>query len=583
MKKNTSGKKAIGWAGLLAALVVINLLASFVHARFDLTEDKRYSISRTTNELVNSLEDEVSILIFLKGDFPSEFRKLSNATGEFLSVLKEANPAKLHYRFIDPAEDAGDGRSWSDSLQALGIRPINLSVQVKSGEENKIAFPYALVQYKNENSFVNLFQSSKRTISVAELNSAEAMMEYQFNKAIDQLLHPGKPLIAYAVGNGEPTGQEIFSFNHAVDPESVQQFTQDKEKSAYKLVLFNLVTQPVIPDTMKALVIVKPGLPFSNEEKLKIDQYIMRGGKVLWFIDNLFAEQDSLSLKSQLIAYERNLGIQDQLFRYGVRINPDLLMDLQCDFLPFAVGGDPSSPQYEFLHWNYYPLFESRNNHPINKNIGLVAGRFVNSIDTIGTEGIRKTFLLQSSANSRIITTPALISPNENRNTPQDELFRQKDIPAAVLLEGKFTSFFKNRLSRAQADSLAAVGGFKESNAEENKMIVVADGDIVLNDISPQQGPLPMGMNLFTAGSQYEYQFANRDFVLNCLEYLTGKSNILQTRNKEVVLRLLDTQKVEAQKMQWQLINIALPIALVILFGFIYQQLRRRRYMAAVR
>jgi gliding-associated putative ABC transporter substrate-binding component GldG len=580
MKKNTSGKKALGWSGLLAALIAINLLASFVHARFDLTEDKRYSISRTTKELVNSIDDELSILVFLKGDFPSEFRKLSNTTGEFLSVLKEANPTKVRYRFIDPSEEVSNGKTWGDSLQGLGINPINLSVQVKSGEENKIAFPYALIRHKGEQSLVNLFQSSKRSISVAELNSAEAMMEYQFNKAIDKLVHPGKPFIAYSVGNGEPTGPEIFSFNHAVDPESLQHLTQDNEKSNYKLILFNLKTQPAIPDTMKALVIVKPSQPFTDEEKLKIDQYVMRGGKVLWFIDNLFAEQDSLSFKSQLIAYERNLGIQDQLFRYGVRINPDLLMDLQCDFLPFAVGGDPSNPQYEFLHWNYYPLFESRNNHPINKNIGLVAGRFVNSIDTIAAEGIRKTFLLQSSANARTITTPALISPNENRNTPEDALFKQSNIPAAVLLEGSFTSFFKNRLSRAQADSLAPLGGFKESSPGDNKMIVVADGDIVLNDVSAQQGPLPMGMNLFTAGSQYEYEFANRDFVLNCLEYLTSKNSILETRNKEIVLRLLDTRKVEEQKVQWQLINIALPIGLIVLFGFIYQQLRRRRYAA---
>jgi len=404
------------------------------------------------------------------------------------------------------------------------------------------------------------------------------MMEYQFNKAIDKLIHPQQPFIAYSMGNGEPTGPEIFSFQHSVDPESVQQLTQDNKKSDYKLFLFNLKTQPAIPDTMKALVIVKPSQPFTDDEKLKIDQYIMRGGKVLWFIDNLYAEQDSLSFKSQLIAYERNLGIQDQLFRYGVRINPDLLMDLQCGFLPFAVGGDPSNPQYEFLHWNYYPLFESRNNHPINKNLGLISGRFVNSIDTVEAGGIKKTFLLQSSANSRTISTPALISPNENRNTPEDALFKQRDIPAAVLLEGKFTSFFKNRLSRAQADSLAPFGGFKESNSNENKMIVVADGDIVLNDVSAQQGPLPMGMNLFTMGSQYEYQFANRDFVLNCLEYLTSKGSILETRNKEIVLRLLDTRKVEDQKVQWQLINIALPIGLIIVFGFIYQQLRKRKY-----
>jgi gliding-associated putative ABC transporter substrate-binding component GldG len=253
-------------------------------------------------------------------------------------------------------------------------------------------------------------------------------------------------------------------------------------------------------------------------------------------------------------------------------------MDLQCDFMPFAVGGSASSPQYEFLHWNYYPLFESRNNHIINKNLGLVAGRFVNSIDTVEAEGIKKTYLLQSSANSRVISTPALISPNENRNAPEDVLFKKSGIPAAVLLEGRFTSFFRGRLGKVQRDSLGLYGGFRENNSAENKMIVVADGDIVLNDVSTKQGPLPMGMNLYTVGSQFEYQFANRDFLINCLEYLTSKNNIIAARNKEIVLRLLDSRKVQAEKAKWQLINIVLPIVLIILFGLLYQQIRKQRF-----
>lgn len=582
MKKNGSGKKNIKWLWLLLALIAINLLASFLHFRADLTEEKRYSITKTTQQLLGELDDVLSVTVFLKGDYPSEFRKLGNTTEDFLSVLKESNVSKIEYRFIDPLDEMVPGKRWSDTLQASGIHPINISVQVKSGDENKIAFPYALIQYKEQTSFVNLFQTSKRSISAAELNNAEAMMEYQFAKSIDKLVHPQKPFIAYAVGHGEPTGPETISLQSTIDPENTQQTMQENEKSDYRLFLFNLKTQPAIPDTMKALLIVKPNEPFSDAEKLKIDQYIMRGGKVLWFVDNLYAEQDSLSIKSQLVAYERNLGIQDQLFRYGVRINLDLVMDLQCDFLPFAVGGDPANPQYEFLRWNYYPLFESRNNHPINKNIGLVSGRFVNSLDTVEAAGIRKTFLLQSSANSRTITTPALISPNENRNTPADALFRQPNIPAGIILEGQFTSLFKNRLSRAQADSLKETGGFRETSTGDSKIIVVADGDVVLNDVSGKQGPLPMGMNLFTLGSQYEYQFANRDFLLNCLEYLTSKSNIIETRNKEVVLRSLDPRKVEDEKTKWQLINIVLPIGIILLFGFVYQYLRKRKYTSTV-
>jgi gliding-associated putative ABC transporter substrate-binding component GldG len=559
------GKNAIRWTGLVIGLAVINFLASKVHARFDLTEDKRYSITPATRELLKELQGDITIDVFLKGDFPAEFRKLSNTTNEFLNVFRESSGSKVRYRFISPEEEVVSGKSWGDSLQALGASPINLNVQVKSGEENKIVYPYALLQYNGERALVNLFQSSKRNISAAELNNAEAMMEYQFVKTVDKMMHPEKPLVAYATGNGEPTDARTYDLQQVVG-------------NGYTLFTFDLTAQKYIPDTMKALLIIKPANGFTDAEKLKIDQYIMRGGKVLWFVDNLHAEQDSLSYKSELIAYDRNLNIQDLLFNYGVRINPDLIMDLQCDFMPFAVGGSASSPQYEFLHWNYYPLFESRNNHLINKNLGLVSARFVNSIDTVEAEGIKKTYLLQSSANSRVISTPALISPNENRNAPADVLFKKNGIPAAVLLEGRFTSFFRGRIGKGQSDSLALYGGFKENNSSENKMIVVSDGDMVLNDVSTKQGPLPMGLNLYTVGSQFEYQFANRDFLINCLEYLTSKNNIIVARNKEIVLRLLDSRKVQAEKNKWQLINIVLPIILIILFGLLYQQVRRQRF-----
>jgi gliding-associated putative ABC transporter substrate-binding component GldG len=576
-------KRILWWIGLLAGIVLINVLASVVHYRVDLTEEKRYSLTATSHNLLRKLEDNILITVFLKGDLPAEFRRLSNSTEDFLSTFREASPGKIRYRFVDPQDQMASGGTWSDSISALGASPINLSVQVKAGQENKIVFPYALVQNGNQSALVNLFPSSKRNITVAELNNAEAMMEYQFAKTIDKLQKPEKTLVAYAIGHGEPTDVTSFSLLHTIDPESVPKESVNPElfdvnaKSNYKLGLFNLKEQKFIPQTFNVLLIVKPSAEFTADEKLKIDQYVMRGGKVLWFIDNLNAEEDSLSMKSQIIAYERGLNIQDLLFNYGVRINPDLVMDLQCGFLPFAVGGSREAPQYEFLHWNYYPLFESRNNHAINKNIGLVSGRYVNSVDTIQTEGLQKTVLLQSSVNSRKITTPALISPNENRNTPEDALFKQANIPSAVLLEGTFTSFFRGRLTRAQRDSLNAIGGFKDKSVE-SKMIVVGDGDVVLNDVSSQKGPLPMGLNLYTMGTQYEYPFANRDFLLNCLEYLTGNANVIATRNKEIVLRLLDQKKVEEEKTKWQLINIAVPVLLVVLFGFIYQQIRKYRF-----
>ena len=563
----TKNKNSIWWVGLVLALVAINFIASSFHYRIDLTEEKRYSLTKNTRELLKGVNDEMEIVVFLKGEFPAGFRKLSNSTGEFLTILKENNPSKIKYRFLSPEEEAGAGKSWGDSLQSLGAFPINLTVQVESGQQNKYVYPFALITYNQQTSLVNLYEGSTSLISNAEVNNSESMLEYQFVKSIDKLLHPSRPFVAYATGHGEPVSAETYDLVESI-------------KKDYGFFTVDISKQVAIPDTMKVLVIVKPQIPFTENEKLKLDQYVMRGGKLLWFIDNLRSELDSLSYKSQLIAYDRNLNLTDLLFNYGVRINADLLMDLQCDFLPFKVGGNDT--QDEFIHWNYYPLFASSGTHAINKNLGLVLGRFVNSIDTVEVEGVKKTILLQSSQNARTISTPALISPNEVRNTPQDALFKKQNIPAAVLLEGKFSSLYRGRISKAQREEWNALGGFKETNSGENKMIVVGDGDIVLNDFSLKNNqPLPMGVNLYTVGSQYEYQFANRSFLLNCLEYLTVNSNIIEARNKEVVLRLLDTRKVEEQRTTWQLITIALPIILVVVFGAIYQQIRKHKYAKA--
>jgi len=560
------------WFFLLLFLAAVNFLASSFHSRFDLTKEKRYTLSKATRELLLGLEDDVNIEVFLKGDFPSGFRKLANSADEFLQLLKDHNSSKIHYKFISPQDEVPEtnGMKYEDSLVHLGAVPINLTSQVEAGQQQKYIFPIALIKYKGRQSLVNLYSGGKRIITPVEMNSAEALMEYQFAKTLDGLIHINKPLIGYSIGNGEPSPG---------DPRTAD--LQQALRQDYKLFTLNLNKQPFIPDTFKVLMMVKPTIQFSEDEKLKMDQYVMHGGNVICFIDNLIAEQDSLQLKPETIAFDRNLNLADLFFRYGVRINTDLVMDLQCDFLPFVVGGTPDNPQYEFMHWNYFPLFESQGNHTINKNLGLVAGRFVNSMDTIASPGIKKTILLATSSNSRTIGTPALISPNENRNTPEDEKFKRSNIPVAVLLEGKFTSLFRNRISKSETDSLNVLGiPFLESSLHDNKMVVIADGDLVLNDVSPKDGPLPMGLNLYTMGTQYEYQFANRDFLLNCLEYLVNKPGIIETRNKDIILRLLDSKKAKEQKTMWQFINIVLPVILLILFGFIYQQLRKRKYAA---
>jgi ABC-2 type transport system permease protein len=549
----------------IAAIVVINWLAASFHTRIDFTNEKRFTLSAPAKKILKGLDDVVEIDVFLKGDFPSGFKKLANSTGEVLNEFKEIAGRKLQYNFVNP-DDVMDGTAvkWSDTLSAAGLYPINLKSQIKAGEQQQLVFPFALVHYKGGTIPVNLYAGNKTFISPSELNSAEALMEYKFADAISKLSQPNKPMIAYSVGNGEPTGINTYDL------------VENTLRRDYNLFTLNLKTQPVIDDTFKVLMIIKPTQPYTEEEKLKIDQFVMRGGKLLIFQDKLEAELDSLkSMTNQVVAYDRNLELGDLLFKYGARINADLIMDLQCDFLPFVVNG---SEQMDFLHWNYFPLFETKSNHPINKNLALVAGKFVNSIDTVEAAGIKKTILLSTSPNSKTIATPALISGKENVNAPEDEKFKKANIPVAVLLEGKFTSMFNNRLSQALADTLKSYNSpFVNQSLTDTKVIVVADGDMVLNAVS-QNEPLPMGVNPYTYGTQYQYQFANREFLQNCLDDLINASGLAEAKAKDYTLRLLDSKKINAQRTTWQLVNIAIPVALVCLFALVYQWRRKTKY-----
>lgn len=553
----------------IVLLGAVNWLASQYHSRIDFTNEKRFTLSSPTKKLLQKLDDVVLVDVFLKGDFPSGFKKLANSTSELLSEFKEVAGKKIQYRFISPDENVeGTDIAWADTLGALGFYPINLTSQIKEGQQQQNIYPVAFVHYKDNIAPVMIYQGKTKAITYPEINSAEAMMEFNFASAIDKVTATDKPMLIYSAGNGEPVDGRTYDL------------TENLLKPNYKFQPVNLNLIPRIPDPVQVLMIVKPAIAFTDQEKLKIDQFVMRGGKLILFTDKLNAELDSLaSKKGQVIAYDRGLELNDLLFKYGVRVNPDLVMDLQCDFLPFDVSGNG---QFELLPWNYFPVFETKANHVINKNLGFVSGRFVNSIDTVGAEGIKKTVLLSTSPNSRTIATPALISVMENVKAPEDEKFRKANIPVAVLLEGKFQSLFNNRLSQAMNDSLQKYkASFLPQCIADNKMIVVADGDMVLNSVVKGSQPIPMGMNPYTYGSQQEFAFANKDFLQNCLDYLVNSSNLSEAKAKDYTLRLLDKKKVEAQKFTWQLINIIVPVLLVLIFALVFQFIRKRKYTLA--
>ncbi|TDW99351.1 gliding motility-associated ABC transporter substrate-binding protein GldG [Dinghuibacter silviterrae] len=556
--------KRYSWLFLLAGLVLVNILASKLHVRVDMTQEKRFSLSEPTRRILRELDSPVFVEVYLKGDFPAVFRNLASATGDLLREMQDESGGRLVFRFIKPGEGLPDSLQARvfDSLSAMGLKPYTLTVSAKPGEESsqRTIFPAAVVRYGDKAEPVDL-SNDKGDDAESRINNAESLLEFKFANAIHLLSRKKAPRIAYLLGNGEP--MDLTSFD------AITTLARN-----YVTDTLNLFRIPFIPEAYSAVVITKPLQAFSEFDKLKIDQYVMRGGKVLWLIDNLYAEMDSLRQTNQFVAFDRGLNLGDQLFRYGVRINYDLVQDMQCDQVPLAVGTVGGKPQMQLVPWPYFPLLNPSDDHPITKNLDPVLGTFVNSIDTVKAVGIKKTILLSTSNYSRILSTPAIVSWESVKQAPDPAQYNLKGIPAGVLLEGAFHSFYENRLPSAFRDSLQAMGRpFVAEATVPAKMIVVADGDLILNAVSRETGPLPMGTNPYT-----QDQYANKDFFQNAVAYLTDSSGVIETRNKQLVLRSLDRQKVEDERLQWQLINIVLPILLVILGGGIYQQIRKRQY-----
>jgi ABC-2 type transport system permease protein len=550
---------------VLILLIAINWSASLFHARIDLTNEKRFTLSNPTKKLLKKIDEPVTIDVFLKGNYPSGFRQLSASTNDLLREFKEIGGSKIKYNFINPDDVvAGTEVKYADTLSAMGMYPINLTSQLKEGQQQQFVYPFAWLHYNGKDELLELYKGKSPQISFAEISSAEALLEYKLADGIAKITQKEKPGVAYAVGNGEPTNLSTYDLSENVLNKN------------YRFAPFDISTQPFVPIAIKVLVIVKPTLGFTDNEKLKLDQFVMNGGKIILFADRLNAEMDSLqSQKGQVTAFDRNLNLNDLLFNYGARINADLLMDLQCDVLPFDINGNG---QFDFLPWNYFPVLESDGNHPINKGLGFVAGQFTNSVDTVEAEGITKTVLLNSSANARTIGSPAIISAAENVNAPEDAKFKKAHVPVAILLEGKFKSMFANRLTTALSDSLKLYNqAFLPQALSGGKIIVVGDGDIVLNSVA-KGNPIPMGLNKYTIGTQREFPFANKAFVQNCLDYLINENGLSEAKAKDYVVRLLDSKKVAEQKTFWQIINIIIPISIVLLFAIIFQWLRKRKY-----
>ena len=564
-------------------LLLIYLSTVFFY-RIDLTAEKRYSLTTATRTLLKDVDSIITIRVFLTGELPADYKKLSIATKDLLDEFKSISGNKVQVSFEKPGEDITNDTAtvlFYDSLARMGV-VFEQSETVSSKSEkqtNQLIIPSALVSFRKGQKPIAVDLRSSRKVYKqynvindnpqedieATRNAAEALLEYKFADAIDKLTRKYVPTLAYLIGNGEPVDLTVNDLGESL-------------RNEYRLAVFDLKKGFPDPAIINALMIVKPKQPFTEEDKLKIDQYIMNGGHVIWFIDKLHAELDSLmrNNKAQYTAFDRGLELDDILFRYGVRINPDLVQDLNCSKIPIVIGKNADgTPKMQRVPWPYYPFLAAHGKNPISDNLDRVLPIFPSSIDTVKAPGIHKTILLATDTNSRRISTPAIVDINSVKGEEDLQSFNKSYIPVAVLLEGRFNSFFANRVGKTVTDSVQRVTGkpFLAKAIKDGKQIVVSDADIVTNTVSPTTGPLAMGLLPFE-----NYRFANREFFLNSIDYLVSNNNLFESRNKDFVLRLLDKVKVETQKTNWQFINVVMPIVVVIIAGILFQWRRKKKY-----
>lgn len=545
---------------LLLILAGVNIISSFVFTRFDLTSEKRFTLSPVTKNLVANLKDVVYVKIYLDGDFPPAFKRLQSATREMLDELRAYSNGNIEYEFINPSEnpDQQERNKLYQQLVSRGIQPTNLQAQNKEETSQQIIFPGAIVTYQGQELPLMLLQDQIGSSPEQMLNNSVQGLEYGFGNIIRKLTNKIPFQIAFIEGHGEAGAEQVADITRELQSFYIVERIRIEEK------LDRL-------KGIRAIIIAGPDSAFSEKDKFIIDQFVMKGGKVLWLIDGTKVSMDSLQSNDETIAIANEIKLDDMLFRFGARINYDLILDLQAAPIPVVTGYVGNRPQQTLLPWYYFPLSNPESNHPVVNNLNAVKFDFVSSIDAVGSGSVKKTPLLTSSKYARVFTTPARVNLAIMREEPVLSQYNAPGKVFAMLLEGKFDSNFKNRIPPQIASNPEI--GFKERSVE-NRMIVVGDGDVIKNGVRKSTGGIiPLGMDRYT-GQVY----GNKNFILNCIDYLCDDSGLMAVRSKELKLRLLDKTRLDASLLQWQVINTAGPVLLIVLFGIFKFYRRRKKY-----
>ena len=546
--------KRYWWVIAIVGVVLLNVAAHFCVLRLDLTDDQRYSLSAATKELLNELDAPVEVTVYLAGDLNPSFQRLKNATAEMVEEMGKLRPSKspLKGDFANPS---------SEDLSALGLTPIVIHERAHNGTTvQQTVYPYALVRYKGRMAVVSLLQNNRGMSGEENLNASIENLEYAFAEAIHQVQQTEVPRVAFLEGHGELPEQNVYDISLALS----KYFQVDRGA---------LGSDPSVLDGYQAVVVADPQTPFSEADKYILDHYIQQGGNVLWVLNGVRFSEDVLAQSGFTPVLALDLNLTDMLFRYGVRVNPALLQDVQCLPVPVNVSSDPQQPNLQPVPWYYAPLLLTSQASPITRNIGQVSSTFASPVDVVGGEdGIRKEVLLATSTATRLIPTPAEVDLGDLN--PDMSTFRYQYVPVAVALEGRFPSVFAHRMV-PEGIELAAAGGAIGGNSEVSRQVVVASGSVIRNEI--QQGKaLPAGYDRYSG-----MQFANRDFLVNAVLYLTDEQGLIPLRQKTIALRLLNDRRAHEQRTQMQLFSTITPVALLAFIGLIVFLIRRYKYTRA--
>ena len=558
----------------IVIIVLINMIASFVFTRFDLTAEKRYSLSPAVKTMLKGLKDDVFFRVYLDGELPSGFRRLSNETRDMLNEFR-AYSDHIHFEFINPSASP-NSRERNDTYRLLaeqGLQPTDLRVTNKGESSQLIIFPGAIVVYRGRELPVDLLNTQiKGDNPDIVLNKSIQALEYNLGNAVEKLINTTKPRVAILEGQGELSREMTLDLEDALSEYyNVERVAINNKINSLTVRLKTDSSGSPLVNKYKAMIIAGPERRFDDRDKFLIDQFIMRGGRVLWMIDPVFAKMDSLQLYSSTMGLANDINLDEMLFNYGVRLNKNLVMDMSALPIPVKTGQVGSQPQFDFFPWYYFPLITPASNHPVVNGLNAVKTEFISSIDTVEAAGVKKTVLLTTSPYSRIANAPVLIDLEILRDEPDPRMYNSGPQPVAVLLEGEFTSAYLFRLP--PEIELNKELGFKDKS-QPTRMIVIADGDIAKNQYHmTKKYPLPLGFDQFTGQT-----FGNKELLINIMNYLCDDSGLMSIRSRELKLRLLDMTKLASQQPLWQAVNVVIPILLIIVFGLIKYHFRKLKY-----